>query len=79
MSDDDLFASGGAILGALAAGAYGFTQAGIGGVLVGLLLGSIAGAFSGLLVITVLPLGIIIGILAAVIWVVNALWGVGKP
>ena len=73
----------GAVLGGFTGLYIGFTGAGIGGAIVGIVIGSIIGAIG---IILVLEIGLIIlivsfflGIIAAVIYVISLLWGVGKP
>ena len=72
-----------AAAGAIVAAAYGFGQAGVGGAIVGIVLGTIAGAVAGgflfVLLIDMLPFWILLAIVGAIVFVISALWGVGKP
>jgi hypothetical protein len=76
----------GAAIGLLKGIVAGFLVGGIGGAIAyglgEMLLGGISGFIVALLLgffIAALPWLILIGLVLAVIWIVSALWGVGKP
>lgn len=74
------------IIGAIIGLIIGFSNAGIGGAIAGILGGGIAGALGGgfLFIISaafvfLLPWILIIGGLALAIFLISSLWGVGRP
>lgn len=73
----------GAIAGGFLGICIGFVNAGIGGAVVGVVIGAIVGALGLAMLVNVIPWVLIIGtgaaILAAIVYVLSLLWGVGKP
>jgi hypothetical protein len=81
-----IFVVGGAVLGGVGGLVDGFYKAGIGGAVAycvgGVLLGAITGfalGFAVALFISLLPLLILGAVLILIVWIIQALWGVGKP
>lgn len=68
----------GIVAGFLVGGIGGAIAYGLGGMLLGGILGFIMALFLGFF-IAALPWLILIALVMAAIWIVSALWGVGKP